>query len=90
LGRSHLTRAILVAEGGQLDSLPPSLGSLDLVVAGRALARLGVRYIVVHERMYPAERLTAVLTLLRTSLGPETLDTGEGEVVWRLDAGEAS
>lgn len=90
LGRSHLTRAILVAEGGQLDSLPPSLGSLDLVVAGRAFARLGVRYIVVHERMYPAERLASVLTLLRTALGPETLDTGEGEVVWRLEPLEAS
>lgn len=85
LARSHLTRAILVAEGGQLDSLPPSLGSLDLVVAGRAMARLGVRYIVVHEHMYPAERLASVLTLLRTALGAELLDTGEGERVWRLE-----
>lgn len=85
LQRSHLARALLVAEGGQVDSLPPSLGTLDLVVAGRALARVGVRYIVVHEGMYPAERLSQVLTILRTALGDETLDTGAGEKVWRLD-----
>ncbi len=89
LSRSHLTRAVLIAEGGQLDSLPPSLGSLDLVVAGRAMARLGVRYIVVHEHMYPAERLASVLTILRTSLGEETIDTGEGERIWRLETPEA-
>ena len=89
LERSHLARVILVAEGGQLDTLPPSLGSLDLVVAGRSTARLGIRYIVVHERMYPPERLNQVLTLLRTSLGDESFDTGEGERVWRLDNPEA-
>jgi len=89
LERSHLARVILVAEGGQLDTLPPSLGSLDLVVAGRSTARLGIRYIVVHERMYPPERLNQVLTLLRTALGDESFDTGEGERVWRLDNPEA-
>ncbi|MSP54127.1 MAG: hypothetical protein EXR69_00740 [Myxococcales bacterium] len=89
LQRSHLARALLVAEGGQVDSLPPSLGSLDLVVAGRALARVGVRYIVVHERMYPSERLSQVLGILRTALGPETVDTGAGERVWRLDDPDA-
>ncbi len=90
LGRSHLTRAVLVAEGGRLDSLPPSLGSLDLVVAGRAMARLGVRYIVVHEQMYPIDRLHQVLGILRTALGPETLDSGAGEKIWRLEPPESS
>lgn len=89
LERSHLARVILVAEGGQLDTLPPSLGTLDLVVAGRSAARLGVRYIVVHEHMYPPERLDQVLTLLRTALGEASFDTGEGERVWRLDSPEA-
>lgn len=85
LGRSHLARPILVAESGRLDRLPPALGDLDLVVAGRALGYLGVRYIVVHESMYLPERLTQVLTLLRVALGPETIDTGEGEKIWRLE-----
>lgn len=90
LGRSHLTRALLVAEGGQLDSLPPSLGTLDLVVAGRSLRRLGVRYLVVHDRMYPPDRLKQVLTLIGTALGKPTLDSGTGEQIWRLDDMEAS
>ncbi len=90
LSRSHLARAILVAEGGRLDTLPPSLGSLDLVVAGRAMARLGVRYVVVHEAMYPAERLAQVLAILRTALGPETTNTGVGERIWKLEQPAAS
>lgn len=89
LGRSHLAKAILVAEGGRLDQLPPALGDLDLVVAGRAFADLGVRYIVVHQKMYLPERLEQVVTLLRASLGPETEDTGAGELIWRLEPHKA-
>lgn len=85
VSRSHLLRAVLTAEAGRIDSLPPQLGDLDLVVAGRALARLGVRYIVVHERLYLPERLEQVLGLLRTGLGPETENTGQGEIIWRLE-----
>mgnify|MGYP003344117952 CR=1 FL=1 len=39
-----LERALLVAEGGQLDSLPPALGTLDLVIAGRSLRPLGLGF----------------------------------------------
>lgn len=85
LGRSHLIRALLVAEAGRIDRLPPQLGDLDLVVAGRALGYRGVRYIVVHERLYLPERLDQVVTLMRSALGPETENTGEGELIWKLE-----
>jgi hypothetical protein len=84
LDRSHLARALLIAEAGRVDSLPPMLSELDLVVAGRALARLGVRYVVMHAGMYPADRRAQSLELLHTALGPETTQTSDGRYVWRL------
>jgi hypothetical protein len=83
LARSPLTQAVLVAEGSRIDRLPPVLPQLDLVVAGRALAAQGVRYVVVHEPLYPPDRREQVLTLLRAALGPETLATDERRI-WRL------
>ncbi|MDP2314222.1 MAG: hypothetical protein Q8P41_15065 [Pseudomonadota bacterium] len=84
LDRSHLARALLVAEAGRLDRLPPMVGELDLVVAGRALARLGVRWVVMHESLYPPERREQTLILLRAALGPETQTTGDGRHLWLL------
>lgn len=86
LERSHLARALRVAEAGRLDRLPPLLPDLDLVVSGRALGRLGVRYVVMHERFYIPERAESTLTLLRVAFGPETVTTATGEHVWRLDS----
>lgn len=83
--RSHLARTLLVAEAGRLDTLPPMVGDLNLVASGRALAGLGVRYVVVHEPLYPPDRLASVLTLLRVALGPETLATPDGRRIWRID-----
>jgi hypothetical protein len=60
------------------------LAELDLVVSGRDLARLGVRYVVVHDALYPPERREQTLTILRTALGPETAATADGRHVWRL------
>lgn len=88
LDRSHLARALLVAEAGRIDRLPPMLAELDLVVAGRALARLGVRYVVLHGTMYPPERRDQSLTILRTALGPETATTADDRHVWRLSVEE--
>ncbi len=85
LSRNHLTRALLVAESGRVDSLPGVLGDLDLVVSGRALARVGVRYVVVHERLYPPDRLALVQTLLRGALGPETRRDPAGQTIWKLE-----
>ncbi len=84
LDRSHLARALLVAEAGRIDRLPPMLGELDLVVSGRALARLGVRYVVLHGTMYPPERRAQSLAILRAALGPETATTTDDRHVWRL------
>ncbi len=84
LNRSHLIRALLVAEGGRIDRLPPMLGELDLIVAGRSLARLGFRYVVVHGALYPPSRLAMTLTLLRVSLGPETAQEGSS-YLWLLE-----
>lgn len=85
LSRSHLVRTLLVAEAGRLDRLPRLLGELDLVASGRALRGLGVRYVVVHERLYPRDRLEQVLTVLRVALGPETSATPDGRRIWRLE-----
>ncbi|MSQ01786.1 MAG: hypothetical protein EXR71_07825 [Myxococcales bacterium] len=84
LERSRLARALRVAEAGRLDRLPPQLPELDLVVSGRALARLGVRYVVMHERFYLRERAASTLVLLRVALGPETTTTADGDHLWRL------
>ena len=85
LDRSHLARALRVAEAGRLDQLPPMLPDLDLVVSGRSFADLGVRYIVMHERFYIRERATTTLAILRLALGPEALTTADGDHVWRLE-----
>ncbi|MES2638735.1 MAG: hypothetical protein V4850_04615 [Myxococcota bacterium] len=84
LDRSHLARALLVAEAGRLDHLPPMVGELDLVVAGRALARLGVRWVVMHAPLYPPERRDQTLILLRAALGPETVTTADDRYLWQL------
>ncbi|MFZ5475447.1 MAG: hypothetical protein ACOZNI_01625 [Myxococcota bacterium] len=84
LAQNHLARALLVAESARMDRLPPTLPELDLVASGRALAELGVRYLVVHDRLYPAERLAQTLTLLRVALGPETT-AGDGRHIWRIE-----
>lgn len=84
LDRSHLVRALVVAEAGRIDRLPPMLAEFDLVVAGRALARLGVRYVVLHGNMYPSERREQSITLLRTALGPETVTTEDDRHIWRI------
>lgn len=84
LDRSHLARALLIAEGGRLDRLPPMVGELDLVVAGRALARLGVRWVVMHGPLYPPERREQTLILLRVALGPETASTADQRYLWQL------
>ncbi|MDP2306897.1 MAG: hypothetical protein Q8P18_12810 [Pseudomonadota bacterium] len=90
LDRSHLARALLVAEGGRMDRLPPMVGELDLVIAGRALARLGVRWVVMHAPLYPPERREQTLTLLRASLGPETASTPDQRYLWQLSAPEGT
>jgi len=90
LNRNHLTRTLLVAEAGRLDSLPPMLPELDLVVSGRALADLGVRHVVVHEKLYPRERLEASARILEAALGPPTQVTDEGQRIWTLEPPEAS
>lgn len=84
LDRSHVVRALLTAEAGRIDRLPPMLAELDLVVAGRALARLGVRYVVLHGTMYPPERKAQSIAILRTALGPETTTTADDRHIWRI------
>ncbi len=84
LARSHLARVLLVAEAGRLDSLPPVLPHLDLVVSARALGEVGVRYVVVHEPLYPPDRLATTLTILRTALGPELVRTDDHRRIWSV------
>jgi hypothetical protein len=88
LARSHLARTVMVAEGARLSSVPPVLPQLDLAISGRALAEAGVRFVVVHEPLYPPDRLQQVLTILRAALGPETLPTDDGRRIWQLGADE--
>jgi hypothetical protein len=86
LARSHLVDALMVAEGGRVDSLPPVLPELDLIAGGRALSSLGARYVVMHEPLYPPDRARTSLALLRAALGPETVVTDDRRHVWRLGA----
>ncbi len=84
LARSHLLKLLLIGESGRVDRLPPMLPELDLIIAGRSLARLGFRFVVLHERLYPPGRLETALTLLRVALGPETVVSEEQQHIWRL------
>ena len=84
LERSHLARALGIAETGRIDRLPPMLAEFDLVVSGRNLADIGIRYVVLHERFYLPERLASSLAIVRIALGEEALVTAQGDHVWKL------
>jgi hypothetical protein len=85
LERSHLARALGIAEAGRLDTTPALFAEFDLIVAGRSLADLGVRYVALHSQFYLPERLESSLTILRVALGEETTITSDGTHVWKLE-----
>lgn len=69
LMKNHLSMTLIRMEATHAQSMPSILPELDLVVAARALARSGYRYIVVHDRFYPDFKKEQVHTLLGALFG---------------------
>jgi hypothetical protein len=73
-------------EAGRAWTLPGRVPSLDLVVAGRALARRGLRYVVLHERLLPAFKREQVEAILTGLWGEPARHPADGLLVWVVPA----
>ena len=82
--KNRLTATLIRMEAHRAQFLPPGLPELDLVVGSRALVGQGYRYIVVHERLYPAFKLRQVETLLTGLFGAPRKWAGDGLQVYTL------
>lgn len=76
LAENRLGQAILNLERSSLDTLPPELPTLDLVLGLRALERQGLCGVLVHSRLYPPVIREKVVGLLDIVVGG---GTWEGE-----------
>lgn len=69
LAGNRLGQALLNLERSSVDTLPPALPTLDLVVGLRALEAQGLRAIVVHTELYPPTLADKVLGMLDIVVG---------------------
>jgi hypothetical protein len=83
---NRLTATLLRVEAGRAWTLPGRVPSLDLVVAGRALARRGLRYVVLHERLLPAFKREQVEAILTGLWGEPARHPADGLLVWVVPA----
>lgn len=85
LSLNYLSMTLIRMEATHARSIPPILPELDLVVAARALARQGYRYIVVHDNFYPKFKSAQVHTLLGALLGAPKEYPGDNIKVYTLE-----
>jgi hypothetical protein len=81
---NRLTAALIRLEAVRAHTLAPHLPELDLVVAGRLLARDGYRYVVVHEDLYPDFKRANVEAVLTGVFGEPRAYPDDGIKVWTL------
>jgi len=86
---NRLTATLIRLEASRARSLPARLPELDLVVAGMGLERMGYRYLVLHERLYPDFKGEHVETVLTGIFGDPERHPDDGLLVGTLDAPEA-
>ena len=67
--RNRLTTSLIRLEATRAVSLPPEVPQLDLVVAGRTLARQGYRFVVLHEDLVPEFKRLQMIALLNGVFG---------------------
>jgi hypothetical protein len=84
--RNRLTTTLIRMEASRARTLPARLPELDIVVSARALARQGYRYLVVHERLYPAWKLEQLLAVLDGAIGGARPWPEDGLRVYTLTA----
>ncbi|MFM2248670.1 MAG: hypothetical protein RL071_4745 [Pseudomonadota bacterium] len=84
--RNRLTATLIRVEATRARTLPPRLPELELVVAGRALQRMGYRYIVLHEELLPKFKAEAMISLLDGIFGPHTSAEADTLRIWKLEA----
>ncbi len=86
LAGNRLGQALLNLERSSLDTLPPALPTLDLVVGLRALEAQGLIAIVVHGELYPPALREKVTTLLDIVVGEaQAHDAGAHRVYMTRD-----
>ncbi len=82
--QNRLTAALIRLEAVRAQTLAPHLPELDLVVAGRLLARDGYRYIVLHEALVPGFKRENMAAVLTGVYGPPRAYPEDGLLVWTL------
>ncbi len=86
---NHLTATLMRLEATRARYLPPQLPQLDLLVSGRALARQGYRYVVLHEALVPEFKRKQMIAVLDGVYGEATVHEADGLRVWTLPAFDA-
>ena len=82
---NRLTATLIRLEATRARYLPPRLPELDLVVAGMNLERQGYRYVVLHERFYPAFKAEQVEAVLSGVFGSPVRHEEDRLLVWTLE-----
>jgi hypothetical protein len=77
LKHNQLARFIIDIESSRARLMPRTLPDLELVVSSRVLSRQGYRWVVVHDRLYPALKLDHIQAVLNASMGPPSYDDDE-------------
>ena len=81
---NRLTATLIRIEATRARSLAPRLPALDVVVGARQLVRDGYRYVVVHERLYPAAKRAMVEAVLTGVFGEPARHPSDHLLVWTL------
>jgi len=82
IGDNPLTQVLVQVEASRAGSLPRMLPDLEMVAGAHMLEAQGYRWIVVHERLYPATKREHVRAILDGLLGPP--DRRDDVAVYRL------
>jgi hypothetical protein len=82
--KNRLLTTLIRLEATRARTLPPRLPELDLVVGGRALARNGYRFVVLHTNLYPDFKAQQVHAVLTGVFGEGVAHPDDKMVVWTL------
>jgi hypothetical protein len=82
--QNRLATTLIRIEASRAWTLPPRMPELDLVVSARLLARGGSRYVVMHQRLYPAAKGSQTEALLTGLFGLPQRHEADGLLVYTL------
>ena len=81
---NRLLVTLMRLEATRARTLPSDLPLLDLLASGRALARQGYRYVVLHEDLYPSFKRDQAVAVLSGVYGEPEAWPDDGLLVWTL------